>query len=749
MRNITRIALAILSIVVASSPAFAERVIIKCAGSCDPVVTAVQAAGGTVTHRYKYVKAIAADVPTAGLSAVRKVAGPASVRKDLMVVTELSAMDRRAGTSLLASAEAEAVGSLTAEALADTVTARPQAYLINNATTGVDVIHARGFFGQNSVVAVLDSGIRPGFPHLTLDNSVIGGENFVPDGNGFSHINNNGHGTFVAGMISANVVFNFAAHPWRAAIANECPQCITPEGLFTVFGSAPLASIYAIRVLNTQGSGAQSWILAGMERVIDLRVAYDAGQTPVPNPDGSFNALPIRVANMSLGGTTLFPGRDIEDEMTKAFLDHDILLVVAAGNQGPGGATIGSPGSGVSSLTVGASSSAVHERILRNIQFGVVGAGALYRPFDGTMMAEFSSRGPTADGRVAPHIVANGFASFGAGTGAPGSVSISAGTSFAAPTVAGIAAVLREAVPNATARQVYNALIASADPTVLADGSGPVDHGAGYVNAAAAYQLLRNWTSIPDTAPGYGVENKNVNVNFLQGAGVKTWSGNVTRTVTNLMPGGRFETFYKITPNTSAIVVTVSNFTPGATQNPLFGDDLTLTVHSAKTSAIGADGDYKVYTFTTGGTFTINNPDLGIMRIALMGSTTNASSVSATVNIRSITDSNPGQTSHGKIADGETVAVPFRVPVGASRLDVRLEWDGDWSNYPVNDLDVILQRPDGTFVMSAATLNAPELATIANPPAGNWIAYVDGFTVSTKNGDKYKLRIAIDGVVVK
>lgn len=748
MRHTIRIAFVILSISVVSSPAFAERVIIKCPASCDPVVAAVQTAGGTVTHRYKYVKAIAADVPSAGLNAVRKVAGPASVRKDLMVTTGLSATDRRSGASLLVNEQAQAVSSFTAQTLVDTAGARPQAYLINNATTKVAQLHAAGFVGDQSVVAVIDSGIRPGYPHLEIDGSVIGGEDFVGDGNGFSNPANSGHGTFVAGMISSNVVFGVSAG-LRQAVALECPACLLSDGSLPVIGSAPFADIYAVRVLNSQGSGAISWILAGMEHVIDLRRAYDAGGAPTPDPvTGKYQALPIKVANMSLGGSTLFPGRDIGDEMTNAFLDNDIVLVVAAGNQGPGGATIGSPGSGVSSLTVGASSSAVHERILWNLQLGL-GAGALVRPFSGTMMAEFSSRGPTADGRVDPDVVANGFASLGSGLGATNSLSIVSGTSSAAPTVSGIAAILREAVPNATARQVYNALIASADPNVLADGSGPLDRGAGYVNALGAYQLLQNWTSVPDTGPDYGVENKNVNVNILQGASVKTWSGDVTHTVSGLMPGGRFETFYKTTPNTGAIVVNVSGFTPGATQNPLFGDDLTLVVHSAKTTAIGAEGDYKVYTFTTGGTFTINNPDLGIMRIAVLGSSTNASPVSATVNIRSVTDSNPGQTSHGKIADGETFAMPFKVPVGAKRLDVRLEWDGDWSNYPTNDLDVILQRPDGTLVVSGATLNAPELATVTDSAPGDWIAYVDGFTVSTTRGDKYTLRIAVDGVVVK
>jgi hypothetical protein len=749
MRSKTTFFLTALAFGAFSAPAFAERVIVKCPASCDAVVQAIEGAGGTVTHRYKYIKAVAADVPSNQLSAVRKVAGEASVRKDLMVTTEMSARDPRTGASLLLEAEAEAVGALDAEALAGEAAAAPQAYLINNAMSGVDALHAAGFTGAGAVVAVLDSGIRPNFPHLSLDGSVIGGENFVPDANGFSNPANSGHGTFVAGMISANVNFNFAAHPWRAAIAAECPGCLTPAGVLPVRGSAPLSSIYAMRVLNSQGSGATSWILAGMERVIDVRRAYDAGATPVADATGKYNALNIRVANMSLGGATLYAGRDIEDEMTNAFLENDIVLVVAAGNQGPGGATVGSPGSGASSLTVGAAGTAVHERILRNIQFGV-GIGSLYRPFSGTQTAYFSSRGPTADGRVDPNIVANGFANFGMGTGATtGTLSIGSGTSYASPTIAGIAAVLRQAVPAATARQVYNALLASADASAVQDGSGPLDRGAGFVNAVAARALLQDWTSVSDAAPGYGIENKNVNVNILQGADVKTWSGDVTRSVSGLLPGQRFETFYKVTPNTGAVVVTLANVVPGAVQNALFGDDIMFTVHSAKTSSIGASGDYKVFTLSTGGTFTIPKPDQGIMRITLSGDWTNASPIAATVNIHSVTEAEPGLTRQGKIADGEVIAIPFTVPVGAQQLSARLEWDGDWSNYPTNDLDVLLQRPNGTFVTAGASLNAPERAEVAAPPAGNWVAYVDGFTVSTKGGDRFKLRIVIDGQVIK
>ena len=292
-------------------------------------------------------------------------------------------------------------------------------------------------------------------------------------------------------------------------------------------------------------------------------------------------------------------------------------------------------------------------------------------------------------------------------------------------------------------------MIASADPGAVHDGSGPLDRGAGSVDAAAARALLENWTSVSDAAPGYGIENRNVTVNFLQGASVTTWSGDVARSVSGLLPGQRFETFYKVTPDTGAVVVTLSGVIPGPVANPFFGEDIILSVHSAKTSAIGTSGDYKVFGFSTGGTFSIPDPDQGIMRVTLSGDWTNASPIAATVSIRSLSAEEPGLTVQNKIADGQLYAIPFTVPAGAKQLTAKLQWAGDWSNYPTNDLDVILQRPDGATVVTGATLNAPERVSVADPAPGNWVAYVDGFTVFTKGGDRFKLRITVDDQIIK
>jgi hypothetical protein len=389
----------------------------------------------------------------------------------------------------------------------------------------------------------------------------------------------------------------------------------------------------------------------------------------------------------------------------------------------------------------------VHERILRGVQ-GYPDFGASVRPFDGTIMAYFSSRGPSADGRSEIEVVANGFASFGQGLGAStGSISIGSGTSFAAPTVAGVAAVLRQAVPEATARQVRNALILSADSSVLADGSASVDQGAGFVDAAAALALL-SADGAPDTPGLEGGDNIHVKVNINQGAGVETYDGNVTRTATNLLPGERMDTYYRVGPNIAAVVVTLGNVVPGSVQNTLFGDDILLTVHSARTSAHG-EGDYRLEAYTTGGTWVFPRPDTGLMRVTMNGDWTNASPISATITVFSVADPLPQMTDHGRIQEGETRVVTFNVPTGTAALNARLEWDGDWSSYPTNDLDVILIPPGGTPNFAGATLASPEIAAVEDPPAGQWMAIVDGFTIGTTGGDNFKLRIEVDGVVVR
>ena len=728
----------------------AERVIIRSAKPYYKIVQTIQKAGGQVSYQYRYINAVAADVPEQALQSIQKLLPLGSVQKDLISDLPRPARDP-GGNPLIAEGQADSSESLDAAGLAALADFAPNAYLFNNTMMNLDAVHANGYYGQGMKVAVIDTGIRPFFPNLNLDGSVIGGEDLVGDGMGYSNNLNDGHGTFVGGMISANVVFRFPTNSsFLAAVQSYCPSCVLPGPApymsIPMIGSAPLSSIYALRIIPPGSGTPMSRMLAAMERVVTLRDNYDHGMPETKNPDGSYSALNIKVCNMSVGGATTYPGRSVLDEMTQVVLDHDILLSISAGNAGPSGTTGGSPGSGFGSLTVGAASTATHERILRDLQYGS-GVGLLFRPFDGTETAYFSSRGPTADGRTSPDLVANGMASFGQGFASSASgISIASGTSFSSPSVAGVAAILRQAVPGATARQIRNALIMTANPSLLEDGSGKFDRGAGYVDGKAALDLLKTG-QVPDTPGIEGLTNVDVKVNYKLGAKIKTYSGKVdTRHVTDLLPGQRFETYYSVTPNTAAVVVTVLDVIPGSPQNAFFGDDVLLTVHSSKYTAIG-EGDYIFSQYTTGGEFIINKPEPGVMRITLTGDWTNASPLAlAKVNIYSWNETTSGKTSKGPIANGDVFAFAFKIPAGATKLNAQLEWGWNWAMYPVNDIDLYLINPNGELIITGATLNSPEKVEISDPPPGDWTAIIYGYEVH--NADTYKLRILVDDEII-
>jgi subtilisin family serine protease len=726
-----------------------ERVLIHTAKPYAGVVSRIQAAGGRVRHQFKYVDAIAADVPRAAVPALRSLAGVDEVSKDITVPAPQGLQPDRADDLLVRNGamraiESSSVTSIAGASLPGFAAAYPDAYLINNANMNVTPLLASGITGAGVIVAVVDSGIRPGFPHLTLDNSVIGGEDLVGDGLGFSNNANNGHGTFVAGMISANVLFSFdAGGTFARSVVAHCPTCTVPPPApgFTaipMLGSAPQASIYGLRVFGPAGGSPTSRIIAAIERVIELREMFDAGLA------GGVN---IQVCNMSIGGPTLFAGRDLLDTAASMLLSKGVVLTVSASNAGPSSLTLGSPGSAFEALTAGASSDAIHERIVRDLQFGL-GIGALYRPFGGTQTAFFSSRGPTADGRTAPDVVANGDWSFGQGFSGPTAVNFAGGTSFSAPTAAGIAALLRQAFPSATARQIRNAIIMGANPHVLADDSTVLDQGEGYVDAKAAYDLLAahkvHGSFGKPRRPGSSVAK-----NVKRGTALDPLRGTVVDRVADLKPGERADYLYQVDDDTAQVTLQLIDVTPGAIQNALFDDDILFAAHSAKTSAIG-EGDYVVGPlFTRDRTFVINDPEPGLLRLTALGDWTNASPIALDVRISSTKRREPRRvTARSFIRQDQQFTYDVTIPSGAAEAVFQVRWRGNWSHYPTSDIDLYAIDPGGSVNVDGATLDSPEEVTIVNPAAGTWTFVVDGFDVPGWF-DIFELRVIVDGKVVR
>jgi len=130
--------------------------------------------------------------------------------------------------------------------------------------------------------------------------------------------------------------------------------------------------------------------------------------------------------------------------------EQPVTIIFAAGNSGPASKTIGSPANAKNVITVGASES-YRPTWTDGCGIGPTGADTAHD------IAGFSSRGPTADGRVKPELVAPGTHIQGAATQSPTYTgayicdkyrpygqtlyAASSGTSHAAPAVAGAASL--------------------------------------------------------------------------------------------------------------------------------------------------------------------------------------------------------------------------------------------------------------------------------------------------------------------
>jgi len=295
--------------------------------------------------------------------------------------------------------------------------------------------------GQGVTIGIIDTGVDYTHPDLggCLGSGckVAGGYDFV---NGDDDpVDDHGHGTHVASIAAGDGALR---------------------------GVAPGASIVAYKVFDSYGFAVTDDVLAALERSID------------PNQDGD-RSDHLDVINLSLGG--LGDPLDLLSRAVDNTSVAGIVVVVAAGNYGPDGGSITSPGTSRRAITVGATLHTADE------------------------VAYFSSRGPTTLGTVKPDLTAPGEGicaaalfgqapssrqgiSGGGGGGCDDGAHVSmSGTSMAAPHVAGVAALLRQKAPSWTPDQIKYALRAAAifDPAL----GDPNAQGHGRVDALAAARL--------------------------------------------------------------------------------------------------------------------------------------------------------------------------------------------------------------------------------------------------------------------
>jgi serine protease AprX len=263
-------------------------------------------------------------------------------------------------------------------------------------------------------------------------------------------------------------------------------------------GVAPQAALVVFKILNQDGEGDVSDGIEAVNQTIAKRIEFN-----------------IRILNLSLEVPGSSNGRDGFSTACNEAVANGIVVVVAAGNYGPDARTIGAPAAATSVISVGAGADLGEK---------------------GFFLAEFSSRGPTADRRIKPDL-------WGPGVGLRTTslrtgYSAMSGTSFSSPFVAGVVALMLEANPGLTPAQVKNILIITS--AKWAPGAKSNEAGGGRLQA---YQAVIRAADIT------------TNLNPPDVSGVKFWKRSISKNETHSFPLELASTRFPV-----AITVVIFNY---------------------------------------------------------------------------------------------------------------------------------------------------------------------------------------------
>lgn len=310
---------------------------------------------------------------------------------------------------------------------------------VSNYTTaiGADALQSSGVTGKGVTIAILDSGFwKDGKDEIK--GRVLASIDVLSEAKPVT-TDPFGHGTHITSIAAGS------------------------------FGIAPRANLVIVRAFDANGAGRYSDVIAGINWVIANRLKYK-----------------IRVLNLSFGAPP--QSNYWDDPLNQAVMSAwraGIVVVAAAGNEGPDAMTIGVPGNVPYVVTVGAQTDNYTP----------------FNPFD-DRLASFSSTGPTLEGFVKPEVLAPGghmvgslwYQSYLANID-HGSMKkeqalfTMSGTSQAAAITSGIVALMIQDDPTLTPDTVKCRLMAAARPAVTWTGKlaySVFQQGAGLINAVDA-----------------------------------------------------------------------------------------------------------------------------------------------------------------------------------------------------------------------------------------------------------------------
>jgi hypothetical protein len=292
-------------------------------------------------------------------------------------------------------------------------------------------LHAKGYTGNGVLLAVLDAGFSrlpdlPAFQSAIDNGKIMQTKNFV--NKSLDVYNSHSHGTNVSSIIVANwpdTLMGTSPDVDLLLASTENPASETRIEEYSWIEAAEWADSLGVDILNTS---------LGYTTFDDSTTNY------------SYKDLDGKTAHIS-----------IANSMTAS---KGIISVTSAGNSGNDPwYYIGAPADATDILSVGA---------VNNI-------GDL---------APFSSHGPTYDYRIKPEVSAMG--SYTAIQSTDSSVRLGSGTSFSSPMIAGATAVLWQAYPALSAKELMRWIIDSGDRAGFPD----VQYGYGIPNFKGAFYAI-------------------------------------------------------------------------------------------------------------------------------------------------------------------------------------------------------------------------------------------------------------------
>ncbi|HGE71311.1 TPA: T9SS type A sorting domain-containing protein, partial [Candidatus Poribacteria bacterium] len=301
----------------------------------------------------------------------------------------------------------------------------------------IDALHNRGYHGEGITIALLDTGFD--LSHISLRNvnvlaqyDFINNDNETKDQLPSDDIGQDDHGTEVLSILAGYDQGNFVGVAYGANYLLAKTEKVSEDGVMF------------------EKQIEEDWWVAGLEW------AEQNGAD---------------IVSSSLGYSDWYSYSDMNGRTAKTTIaaniavDKGVIVVVSAGNEGKSNEHpyISAPADG----------------------FDVVAVGSVN--VDG-LISDFSSIGPTYDGRIKPDLVAMGEGTYVADPSNNIGYRKANGTSMATPIVAGTLALLKQAIPEISKPKMLVKLLKyTASRSLNPDNR----YGWGLINAESAYKYAK------------------------------------------------------------------------------------------------------------------------------------------------------------------------------------------------------------------------------------------------------------------